>query len=71
MRQLTKYQLACAVVLALFCASQASAFNPSKYATTSKLATGKWVKITIPDNGVYEVTYNELREMGFNNPAQV
>ena len=71
MRQLTKFQLACAVVLALFCVSQASAFNPSKYATTSKLASGKWVKITIPDNGVYEITYNELREMGFNNPAQV
>ena len=71
MSKLTKIQLACAVILAIFCVSNASAFDASKYATTSKLATGKWVKITIPENGVYEVTYDELREMGFNNPEKV
>ena len=71
MRQLTKLQLVCLAILAIFCVSTASAFHPSKYATTSKLANGKWVKITIPENGVYELTYNELREMGFANPDQV
>ena len=71
MRQLTKLQLVCAAILAIFCVSTASAFNPNKYATVSKLATGKWVKITIPENGVYELTYNELQEMGFANPAHV
>ena len=45
--------------------------NPSVYATQSKLATGRWVKITIPDNGVYEITYSELRKMGFSNPGKV
>ena len=71
MRQLTKLQLVCMAILAIFCVSTASAFNPNNYATTSKLATGKWVKITIPENGVYELTYDELRAMGFNNPGQV
>ncbi len=71
MRQLIKLQLVCLAILALLGAGSASAFHASKYATTSKLATGKWVKITIPENGVYELTYDELREMGFNNPAQV
>ena len=71
MRNLTKLQLACAVVLAIFCAGFASAFNTSHYATTSQLATGKWVKISIPETGMYELTYDELREMGFNNPAKV
>ncbi|MBR6432065.1 MAG: hypothetical protein IKS64_04360, partial [Muribaculaceae bacterium] len=66
-----KFQLACAAILAIFCASYANAFDASRYATTSKLATGKWVKITIPENGVYEVTYDELLQMGFSNPDKV
>ncbi len=58
-------------MLAIFCTSTASAFSLSNYATTSKLATGKWVKISIPENGMYEITYDELREMGFANPERV
>jgi hypothetical protein len=58
-------------MMALLCASHAGAFDASVFATRSKLATGKWVKISVPDNGVYEITYNELREMGFTNPGQV
>ena len=71
MSKLMKIQLACAAILAIFCASYANAFDASRYATTSKLATGKWVKITVPENGVYEVTYDELLEMGFINPEKV
>lgn len=71
MRKLTKLQLACLAFMAIFCASYASAFNTSMYATSSKLATGKWVKITVPENGMYELTYDELRAMGFSNPAKV
>ena len=71
MRKLFILQVACFVMMALLCASHAGAFDASVYATRSKLATGKWVKISVPDNGVYEITYNELREMGFTNPGQV
>ncbi len=71
MRKLLRLQLACAALMAFLCASQSGAFNTSRYATQSKLATGKWVKVSIPENGVYEITYDELREMGFSNPAQV
>ena len=71
MFKLSKIQFVCAAFLALFCASYASAFNTSAYATSSKLASGKWVKITIPEDGMYEITYDELRQMGFNNPGQV
>ena len=58
-------------MLAVMCVSQADAFDASVYATQSKLATGKWVKISIPENGVYEITYDELRQMGFTNPGKV
>ena len=71
MNRLTKIHLACVAIMAIFCASYASAFNASVYATSSKLATGKWVKISIPENGMYQITYDELRNMGFNNPSQV
>ncbi len=71
MRNLKKFQFACVVLMAIFGANYAGAFNVTNYATQSKLATGKWVKVSVPENGVYEITYDELREMGFNNPAQV
>ena len=71
MSKLTNFRLACMALLLALCASTASAFNPSVYATNSKLATGKWVKIFIPESGVYEITYDELLEMGFDNPSMV
>ena len=61
----------CAAVMVLISNFNASAFSLSTYATQSLLATGKWVKISIPENGVYEITYDELREMGFSNPESV
>ena len=71
MRKLTKFQVACVAIMAVLSASYASAFNPSVYATQSKLATGKWVKVIIPESGIYEITYDELLEMGFNSPSKV
>ena len=71
MRKLTKFKVACVAMMAVLCASYASAFNTSIYATQSKLATGKWVKVVIPESGVYEITYDELREMGFSSPDKV
>ena len=71
MSKLTKLQFACVAFMALFCASYASAFSTTMYATNSKLATGKWVKITIPESGIYEITYDEMLEMGFSNPENV
>ena len=71
MRKLIKFQVVCFSILAVLCVGHAGAFNTSIYATQSKLATGKWVKVIIPENGVYEITYDELLQMGFSNPGQV
>lgn len=43
----------------------------SKYATSSALASGKWVKIQIEDRGIYKLTYADLRGMEFSDPAKV
>lgn len=60
--------------LTLMCgavALSAHAFPSSKYATSSRLSSGRWVKISIPADGVYEITQEELAQMGFSNPASV
>ena len=61
----------CAIALAVIGATNAYAFSTNQYATNSKLERGKWVKITIPEDGIYQLTYDELREMGFNDPSSV
>ena len=47
------------------------AFSTSIYTSTSKLANGRWVKIAIPENGIYQLTFEELSQMGFSNPEAV
>lgn len=43
----------------------------SKYAASSALSSGKWVKIQVEDRGIYKLTYADLRGMGFSDPAKV
>lgn len=57
--------------LAVGTLTSAQALSLSTYTTTSKLSNGHWVKIQIPESGVYELTYDELRDMGFGNPSNV
>lgn len=49
----------------------ASALPTSFFAPSSKIAKGNWVRIGIENTGVYELTYDQLREMGFSNPSAV
>ena len=43
----------------------------SRYAEHSKLATGKWVKIRVKNEGIYQLTPSVLKNMGFSDPANV
>ena len=42
-----------------------------RYTENSVLANGKWVRVSVKDNGVYKITHAELKKMGFSNPASV
>lgn len=42
-----------------------------KAQANSVLASGKWVKIAVDKNGIYQLTSDELKDMGFNSPANV
>ena len=43
----------------------------SEFTANSILANGNIVKIRVGDTGVYQITHNELRRMGFANPDKV
>ena len=43
----------------------------SRYADSSALASGTWVKIAITEDGVYRLTNSALKRMGFSDPAKV
>ncbi len=39
--------------------------------TESVLKSGKWVKISTSEKGIYKIPYSKLTEWGFSNPTQV
>lgn len=43
----------------------------SFYAKHSVLATGKWVKIRVPETGIYQITPTLVRQAGFSDVAKV
>ncbi|MBQ0115096.1 MAG: type IX secretion system sortase PorU [Bacteroidales bacterium] len=72
MNKLSKiYRLALTTLLCCAATLSAYAYSQSQYVSQSKLATGKWVKISIPTDGIYELTDQELKDMGFTDPSKV
>lgn len=44
-----------------------SSSHQQRYADTSALATGKWVKISVSKEGIYELTQNQIKQWGFSD----
>ena len=42
-----------------------------RWASQSVLASGRWAKISITDDGIYHLTTKMLSQMGFSNPSKV
>ena len=42
-----------------------------RWAASSVLAAGKWVKISLKEDGIYHLTNSQLRSMGFSNPQNI
>ena len=47
------------------------ALIPSYYAANSRLSQGRWVKVATAAEGMYQVSYETLRAMGFEHPELV
>lgn len=52
-------------------ASSDAASPAARYAAHSKLASGRWVKIRVASDGVYQLTDALVRECGFSDPSKV
>ncbi len=61
------------VGLLLLCGSwqQACAFTTDYYATNSRLSTGRWVKISVDQSGMYLLSEQQIRQWGFSDPSKV
>lgn len=46
-------------------------FAQNTAGVSSPLASGKWVKISVDKSGLYSLSYDKLRELGFSNPEAV
>ena len=62
--------ICCALALWALTATAARA-DAKLYARSSALAEGRWVKVRVADDGIYKLTYDQLRAMGFADPAKV
>lgn len=49
----------------------ASAFPTSYYASHSRLSSGRWVKIKVNSTGICQLSHDQLRTIGFDNPEAV
>lgn len=51
--------------------AETRAETATRYAASSVLASGKWVKIRISETGIHRITHKELSAMGFSRPDRV
>ena len=52
-------------------APAAGAFELSTYAESSRLASGRWAKISVTADGMYLLSNAQMRKMGFSDPSKV
>ncbi len=63
--------LALTVCMALAGADCVYALAPETYAPTSKLNSGKWVRVAVDESGMHCISESALRGWGFSNPEKV
>jgi hypothetical protein len=64
-------QILAAILVCLLPARIAAVNDGSRYAAHSALASGHCVQIKVQDNGIYKLTYDDIKKYGFADPARV
>lgn len=59
------------IITALLLSAAGSLASMAQYAAHSALSKGRWAKVETPSEGIYQITYDQLRNMGFSNPSAV
>lgn len=65
------FHISAAVILAAVLSPAASAFPADTYASSSRLASGNWVKIAVSASGMHHISAETLRSWGFANPQSI
>lgn len=60
-------RLAVCMLLTAVCSASVHAFESDYYAPSSKLASGKWVKISVVESGIYQITADDARSWGLGS----
>ena len=66
-----KSLVAIAVSVAAMTSFGAQAHSTDRYATSSALSTGKWIKIKVSQTGMQYISNTQLSSMGFSDPSKV
>lgn len=66
-----KYLKTILLLIAVLSTSAAHALRPDTYAQSSVFADGKWVRISVPESGVYKITKAQLTKWGFTDLSKV
>ena len=59
------------LILCTLCAPKIHALPLDTYAQSSRMESGLWVKISVPETGLYRITTAALKDWGFSNPSAV
>lgn len=68
-RRAVSLAMGCAAALVFSSASWG--LDVDHFASSSKLASGNWVKVQVTEEGIYEITADELAELGFSDISKV
>lgn len=73
MKRLIQHILIPLLLTAFFFAATpfAHAHDASYYAPASAMASGHWARVRITGHGVHQITYDQLRNLGFDSPEEV
>ncbi|MDE6526971.1 MAG: hypothetical protein K2L75_06910 [Muribaculaceae bacterium] len=66
-----RYKVLTAAAAMMIGAISAQAYTASYYTGKSVLSSGHVVKLAVDTTGIYEISHEELRALGFSNPSKV
>ena len=58
-------------LMCVICSANALAFTADHYADTSKLVSGRWVKIKVTNSGLHAITAADAKKWGFSDLSKV
>lgn len=58
-------------LIILFSTNTSYAFDSSVYAKSSVLSSGKWVRVKITENGLYQISQSDLSKYGFSKLSDI